>query len=267
MQTYKVNFHIHTNYSDGHYTSEEILSLAKKGRYNVIAITDHNDIRASREACLAQEKYNLLVIPGVELFFLVGFKLYELLAYFPRLEELELFFSDFLENKFLPRFKTPEKVIALVHKYSGVTVAPHPFGNKGLLRDYPELNVCGYEYHNSFASPVANGVSEKFENPKGAVKLSGLDFHNGYRNFENSFMKIKTNKDISENILNLFDKKNTIEMVINRRSTFISKMYKTVVCLPLWIKCLCSQYYHRVFLKTLPEEPGEREDATPKSFA
>ena len=40
----KVDFHIHTNVSDGHFTPEGVLELALKQRLRLLAITDHDAI-------------------------------------------------------------------------------------------------------------------------------------------------------------------------------------------------------------------------------
>jgi len=41
----KVDFHIHTNYSDGEFTIDEVLADADSKSLDIIAITDHNSIQ------------------------------------------------------------------------------------------------------------------------------------------------------------------------------------------------------------------------------
>ena len=44
-----VDFHIHTTYSDGGKTPEEIIKLCKKNDIGFISITDHNTFRFHKE--------------------------------------------------------------------------------------------------------------------------------------------------------------------------------------------------------------------------
>jgi len=67
MDAYKVDFHIHTNYSDGQATPVEIVKKAKELEYDMIAITDHDGIDGIPEALIAGEAAEIKVIPGIEL--------------------------------------------------------------------------------------------------------------------------------------------------------------------------------------------------------
>lgn len=67
MDAYKVDFHIHTNYSDGRATPVEIVKKAKELDYDMISITDHDGVDGIAEALIAGEAAELKVIPGIEL--------------------------------------------------------------------------------------------------------------------------------------------------------------------------------------------------------
>ncbi|MDO4745822.1 MAG: PHP domain-containing protein [Bacillota bacterium] len=67
MDQYKVDFHIHTKYSDGLATPVEIVRSAKELEYDMIAITDHDGIDGIKEALIAGETAGVKVIPGIEL--------------------------------------------------------------------------------------------------------------------------------------------------------------------------------------------------------
>lgn len=67
MDEYKVDFHIHTSYSDGQATPVEIVKQAKELEYDMIAITDHDGVDGIKEALIAGETAELKVIPGIEL--------------------------------------------------------------------------------------------------------------------------------------------------------------------------------------------------------
>jgi len=55
MDEYKVDFHVHTSYSDGRATPTAILKRAKELEYDMIAITDHDGIDGIKEALIAGE--------------------------------------------------------------------------------------------------------------------------------------------------------------------------------------------------------------------
>lgn len=67
MNARKVDFHIHTIYSDGMASPREIVLSAKKLGYEKIAITDHDGIDGLKEALAAGKNAGLEVVPGIEL--------------------------------------------------------------------------------------------------------------------------------------------------------------------------------------------------------
>ena len=67
MGKYRVDFHIHTRFSDGQASPAEIVKTAKALGYEQIAITDHDGIDGLAEAFAAGEKAGLPVIAGMEL--------------------------------------------------------------------------------------------------------------------------------------------------------------------------------------------------------
>ncbi|OPZ74313.1 MAG: Error-prone DNA polymerase [Firmicutes bacterium ADurb.Bin456] len=63
----RADLHIHTTYSDGTKSPEEIVSLAKSVGLAAIAITDHDTLEGVEPAIEAGRRQNLEVIPGIEL--------------------------------------------------------------------------------------------------------------------------------------------------------------------------------------------------------
>lgn len=61
----KMDLHIHTCYSDGELTPNEIINLAKENNLSTIAITDHDTISGLKDLTL--DETNIKVIPGIEL--------------------------------------------------------------------------------------------------------------------------------------------------------------------------------------------------------
>jgi len=63
----KIDLHLHTNFSDGTLSPEEIVIEAQKKGYSVISICDHDCIDGIEPALQAGLKYGVRVIPGVEI--------------------------------------------------------------------------------------------------------------------------------------------------------------------------------------------------------
>ena len=104
------DIHIHTIYShDATTTVRGILKQASSVGFNVIAITDHDDIRGAFDARELASQYNLDVITGVE----VTTKDGHLLA---------LFVED------IPQHGLPlDETLKIIGDLGGIAVAPHPF--------------------------------------------------------------------------------------------------------------------------------------------
>jgi len=62
-----IDLHLHTYYSDGTMSPEELVILAKKSGVDTIAITDHDGMDGLVEGIKAGEQYGVKVIPGIEL--------------------------------------------------------------------------------------------------------------------------------------------------------------------------------------------------------
>ena len=104
------DIHIHTIYShDATTTVRGVLKQASNVGFNVIAITDHDDIRGAFDARELASQYNLEVIPGVEVTTRDG----HLLALF--VEEIP------------QRGLSLEETLKIIGGLGGIAVAPHPF--------------------------------------------------------------------------------------------------------------------------------------------
>lgn len=62
-----IDLHIHSIYSDGTLNYDEIINLAKKNNVDIISITDHDTIINLKNYKLYREKYNMNIIPGLEI--------------------------------------------------------------------------------------------------------------------------------------------------------------------------------------------------------
>ena len=63
----RVDFHMHTTFSDGSYTPEELLRYCKEKNLRAVAVTDHDTVSSHEEAKAAAVKYGVELIPGIEI--------------------------------------------------------------------------------------------------------------------------------------------------------------------------------------------------------
>lgn len=63
----KADLHIHTDISDGSLSTEEVIKEAKENGLTHIAITNHDTVKGLEEAINLGKKYNIIVIPGIEI--------------------------------------------------------------------------------------------------------------------------------------------------------------------------------------------------------
>jgi predicted metal-dependent phosphoesterase TrpH len=104
------DIHIHTIYSyDATTTVRGVLRQASNVGFDVIAITDHDDIRGAFDARELASQYNLEVIPGVEINTSDG----HLLALFI--------------EKIPPRDLSLAETLKIIGDMGGIAIAPHPF--------------------------------------------------------------------------------------------------------------------------------------------
>ena len=62
-----VDLHIHSTFSDGNFTPEEIVEYASKMGLAAIAITDHDNTDGTLSAIMTGKKLGVEIVPGVEL--------------------------------------------------------------------------------------------------------------------------------------------------------------------------------------------------------
>lgn len=64
----KIDLHIHSTYSDGVLSPEELVKLAVSLNLNAIAITDHDNILGYKKASeyIKENNIPLEIIPGIE---------------------------------------------------------------------------------------------------------------------------------------------------------------------------------------------------------
>ncbi len=126
----RVNLHIHTTFSDGEGSFDNILNQAENSGYKYISITDHNTMDGYR---LSKNINSAILIPGVEFDVWCGYVFMHLLAYGADKEnpELKKFFAKDkkgTEWDIARLFSTRnlKKLIDAIHSAGGIAVLAHP---------------------------------------------------------------------------------------------------------------------------------------------
>lgn len=79
----RFDLHVHTNYSDGKFTPEEVIELAIEKGLDGIAITDHDTVAGLEQAVEYSGKYkDFKLIPGIELGTIYNNEEVHILGYF-----------------------------------------------------------------------------------------------------------------------------------------------------------------------------------------
>ena len=186
----KVNLHIHSNYSDGKASFEEIIKQAKAKGYKLISITDHNTIEGHKKF-----KDDIL-IPGVEFDCWINHIFIHLLAYNIDVnnEELQSFMAKTkaeTEGDFIRLFskRNVPKLIKAIHNAGGIAVLAHPacywaISLERLVKKLIKYGLDGIEVY--YPYPRFRKIV-KFHSSKDVMKIAnkypqliktgGTDFH------------------------------------------------------------------------------------------
>jgi len=106
----RVDLHNHTNFSDGVLSPFQLVKAAKEKGIAALGITDHDTMEGIAPAEAAGQKYNLEIIPGIELSTSSWGKEFHLLGYFcdPSAQQLK----NILDTMASDRQKRMKKMIA-----------------------------------------------------------------------------------------------------------------------------------------------------------
>jgi len=138
------DLHIHTSYSkDGTASVTDVLQRAKEVELDVIAITDHDEIRGALEAQNLASKYGVEVISGIEITTAEG----DLLALFV--------------DKLVAPYLSLEETVLRVGELGGICIAPHPMDN-------------GFKMHSLGSYPIMKAL----RNPDVAEVLVAIETYN-----------------------------------------------------------------------------------------
>jgi len=221
VHKYKANLHFHSALSDGAYTLKELLKIIDNSEFDIISLTDHNEIQNS--LTLYDTIKDKIVILGIEI---STTDLIEISVYFRDRNQFLEFFEKYVKNKGKHFWNVYVKIdifelIEEIKKYDTLLAVPHPFGRKGLIgRLYKRgfstsdiLNVLQnfdfYEVLNSTKSEKnntkamnwykTNGLnifptaSSDFHSIRNSFNLAGTNIYSKYRlDLNNFFFLVKS---------------------------------------------------------------------------
>ncbi len=187
-----VNLHIHSSFSDGKMTFDEIVCQAKDKGYEYISVTDHNTLDGYKTINL---KSDGIVISGIEFDCWYRTTFFHLLGY-------GIDVNTELLNPFLAKTKRDteadwvrifakrdvKKLISAIHNAGGIAVLAHPacywclnldafvkqlidFGLDGIEVYYP------YDRHRGIIKFHSRKTVEKIADKYGLIKTGGTDCH------------------------------------------------------------------------------------------
>ena len=111
----KIDLHMHTYFSDGQHSPEELIVKVKEAEIDIVSITDHDTVDGIPEAVEAGRKYGVEVIPGLEISSDIRDREVHILAYFfdPGNKELEQYLKFFRAERIKRAIRIIEKLAAL----------------------------------------------------------------------------------------------------------------------------------------------------------
>jgi hypothetical protein len=168
--------HVHSTFSDGALSLEQVAALARAQQLDFVALGDHathltgDDIAKFSCMCADLSKDGLLLLPGLE-FELEG---RHVLAFGPEVLLRELDAPTVV--------KTPDQV----RERGGLTVWAHPALTYAWnLREPLRLDYDGWEIWNSRVDgarpclPLLAALRRAFGRGRGMIAIGGVDFHQG----------------------------------------------------------------------------------------
>ena len=185
----KIDLHMHTYFSDGQHSPEELVTKVKEAGIDIISITDHDTVDGRSEAVEAGKKIGVEVIPGVEISSDIRDREVHLLAYFfdPNNKELGEYLKFFRAERIKRAIRILEKLDALglsiqldeVMELARNSAVGRPHIAKTLVK-----NKLVSNYFEAFSKYIGNGCPayerKVHVSPRSAFKIisdaGGLSF-------------------------------------------------------------------------------------------
>ncbi len=114
----KADLHMHSVYSDGTNTVEELVLRAKEKQLTHIALTDHDSVAGVEEFCNLCKKNNITAIKGIELSTYHNQESVHILGYF--LGEIPEYIIEYSKDQFASRHKRAKQYCENLEKIYGL---------------------------------------------------------------------------------------------------------------------------------------------------
>ncbi len=185
----KTDLHMHTLYSDGQHSPEELIDKVKEARIDLISITDHDTVDGIEESIEIGQKYGVEVISGLEISSDIRDREVHILAYFidPNNKELEEYLKFFRAERIKRAQRIAEKLNALgleinladIMKIAQNSAVGRPHIAKAMVK-----NGLVSNYFEAFSKYIGNGCPayerKVHLSPRSAFKIisdaGGLSF-------------------------------------------------------------------------------------------
>lgn len=97
----KTDLHMHTNYSDGFHSPEKLIEKANSRDIKILSLTDHDNVNGIDEAVTHAKKFDIEIIPGVEISTDIRDTEVHILGYFidPKNQDLEHYLNFFRDER------------------------------------------------------------------------------------------------------------------------------------------------------------------------
>lgn len=118
----KADLHMHSTYSDGCLSVEELFNEVKKAGLDVVALTDHDTIDGVKGMIELGKANNVLVIPGLELSTKENEESIHVLGYFKSLDSISPDFKEYLIGMKERRYKRLKRMTELVNERFGFNI-------------------------------------------------------------------------------------------------------------------------------------------------
>lgn len=185
----KADLHMHTTFSDGALSPQELLEQASRAGLTIVSITDHDNVGAFDDAIPLGKRMGIEVIPGVELSASIEDRDIHILGYF--IDYTSARFREFIAVFRAERVKRAERI---VEKLNGLNVplrieavmdlaGPGSVGRPHIANALVEEGLAS-TYHDAFNKYIGTGkpaYEKKFHiSPREAIELissaGGLSF-------------------------------------------------------------------------------------------
>jgi predicted metal-dependent phosphoesterase TrpH len=174
----KIDLHIHSIYSDGCSTPEQIAARAKAVGMDGFALTDHDENKGWERGRKAADELGIFFVPGKEIMIRQQTRDIKPKKYG---EILALFLDEDIKTK--PELHNVEEIIDEIHDKNGLVIIPHPMGDeirKQNITHYVKerkIKIDGIETINGRCDSKTNSRSIEYAIREGLSQTGGSDAH------------------------------------------------------------------------------------------